>query len=335
MKTALFFLSMLFTTAVFAEQMPEPNPPVAIKYSLSQQTPLPRAPRSTPQEWTFHKTSNGYHPSNEEQRMVWLMNRARQNPGAEGVFLANTGVGSVENAIYYFNVDIDKLQAEFAAYLPRPPAAFDVRLYKAALAHSKDLIARDSQDHNNQFERIDSAGFDYLSARGSVFAYADNALHCHAGWNIDWGFEADGMQTGRGHRAAVMSLDGDYSNVGIAAIRENNASTDVGPWVVTGNYAQANVNSLNHHNRFIVGTVWQDKNNNNMYDIGEGLGNVRVRPLGGAYWAKTAQSGGYAIPITGAGSYSVIFSGGQLQTKQTLSVAVGDVSVLLDLKLTQ
>ncbi len=72
-----------------------------------------------------------------------------------------------------------------------------------------------------------------------------------------------------------------------------------------------------------------------MYDIGEGLGNVRVRPLGGAYWAKTAQSGGYAIPITAAGSYSVIFSGGQLQTKQTLSVAVGDVSVLLDLKLTQ
>ncbi len=336
MKTPILFLSMAFTTASFAEQMPEPNPPFVIKQQLNQRITQQQTSKSKPKEWIFHKTADGRHPSNKEQSMVWLMNRARQNPSAEGVFLANTGDSDVENAINYFHVDIDKLQAEFAEYAPRPPAAFDVRLYKAALAHSKDLIVRDAQDHNNQFDRINNAGFNYMAARGSVFSYAESALYGHAGFNIDWGNEADGMQTGRGHRSAIMSLDVDYySNVGIAILSDNDPNTNVGPLVVTGNYAQANDNTPNHYNRFIVGTVWRDKNNNSMYDIGEGLGNVQVRPHGGTYWAKTAQSGGYAIPITSAGSYSVSFSGGQLKTKQTLSVTVADDSILMDLKLTQ
>ena len=38
-------------------------------------------------EWLLHKTEDGSHPDNNEQQMVWLMNRARTNPIEEGKWL--------------------------------------------------------------------------------------------------------------------------------------------------------------------------------------------------------------------------------------------------------
>ena len=77
--------------------------------------------------------------------------------------------------------------------------------------------------------------------RGNVFSYADIALYAHAGFNVDWGGnDGTGMQTGRGHRMAIMSIDGDYTNVGLAAVPESERPPpQVGPLVVTGNYAYA------------------------------------------------------------------------------------------------
>ena len=282
-------------------------------------------------EWVYHKTADGQHPSGEEQAFVWLMNRARQNPSAEGVFLANTGDAGVDWAIDSFNVNTALMQAEFAGYAPAAPAAFDRRLYLAAKAHSDDLIARDAQDHANQFQRITAEGFQYSRSRGNVFSYSQHALYGHAAFNIDWGSTPDGMQVGRGHRQAIMSLDGDYTNVGIAAVADNDPRTDVGPWVVTGNYAAANTQKPDHYNRFIVGTVWQDNNDNGRYDPGEGLPNVTVTPDQGQYFAVSAAGGGYAIPITAAGAYLVTFSGGGLPKAYVADVSVGQRSVLLDL----
>jgi len=141
-----------------------------------------------------------------------------------------------------------------------PPAAFDRRLYEAARVHSVDLISRDAQDHNNQFDRIDDANFSWLSLGGIVFSYARSGLHAHAAFNIDWGFGDDGMQTGRGHRVALMSDGKEYTNVGIASIYDADPDNSVGPYVTTGNYAKANSSSADHFNVFIVGTVWTDSN---------------------------------------------------------------------------
>jgi uncharacterized protein YkwD len=340
MKT---LISLLCTAAIsataVAQQMPEPNPPTEVRTARTLQPLTSHITLTTTaptKEWLLHKTLNGSHPSNREQRMMWLMNKARRNPRAEGLFLANIKAANVRSAIDYFNVDLAKLKTEFDTYSAKPPAAFDRRLYNAALAHSNDLIARNSQDHDNQFERVNNAGFSYSTIRGNVFSYAKDPLYAHAGFNIDWGFEADGMQTGRGHRSAIMS-QGDgavLTNVGIAMVADNNPDTDVGPWVVTGNYANALTSAANHFNRFIVGTVWKDKNKNGMYDVGEGLADVKVKPNIGTYWATTAKSGGYALPATATGVYTVTFSGGGLGTVQKqLSVTVNTDSVLLDVKL--
>lgn len=312
-------------------QAPPPNPP-HVELPESYPTPTERTGdlRKAPTtEWVYHKTTDGTHPDGNEQQMMWLMNRARSNPAQEGYWLATTTISSIAFPRSYFGVNTTLLRTEFNGYSAKSPAAFDRRLYTAAYNHSLDLIARDAQDHTNQFARITAAGFTYTSVRGNVFSYADDSFNAHGGFNIDWGNDADGMQDGRGHRMAVMSIDGAYSNVGIAMVPENNPSTEVGPLVTTGNYCAANTSVANHYNRFIVGTVWQDTNGDGFYSSGEGISGVTVKPDKGTYYAITGNSGGYAIPITAANTYTVTFSGAASSVQ---TVTVGTVSVLLDLK---
>jgi len=288
------------------------------------------APR--PKEWTYHKTADGAHPNAEEQQTLWLMNRARANPQAEADWLVTTPAPEVALARDFFKIDHGLLETEMDSYNPKPPAAFDVRLYQAARAHSVNLIARDSQDHDGQYDRVVEAGFicDGGSGyffRGNVFSFSQSGLNTHAAWNIDWGGPQGGMQVDRGHRMGVMSVDGDLTNAGIAMVYEGVQETLVGPYVTTANYCQAAANAPNQYNRFLVGTVWQDLDSDQMYDPGEGIGGVKVTPQRGSYYAVTAASGGYALPITRAGTYNVVFSGPVRGFKR---VSVGLTSVLLD-----
>jgi hypothetical protein len=330
---ALFIFLVLDSRFLPAQEFPEPDPP---KIDLSVQREIKDIKALTKQapntEWTFHKTSDGSHPDGNEQAFIWLMNRARSNPTQEGVFLAATEDPDVDMAIDYFDVDLQALQDEFAEIDPNPPAAFDARLYEAARQHSEYLISIDDQNHDGQIDRVDASGFKYTSGRLSVFSYARSPLHGHAGWNIDWGTSSDGtgMQEGRGHRAATMSIDGDYTNVGIAAVSENNFATDVGPLVVTGNYFSAYTIMDDHFNRFIVGTIYHDVDDDSIYDPGEGIGGVTVTLDHGFYYAVTGTAGGYAIPILSPGDYEVMISGPGIPDASPKVITVGTESVLLD-----
>lgn len=286
-------------------------------------------------EWTFHKTADGLHPDGNEQQMVWLMNRARANPTAEGIFLGASGDANIQAGISYFRVDVNLMRAEFAALAAKPPAAFDRRLYEGSLQHSLYLISNDTQDHNGQFERLAAAQFTINGASVSVFSYAQSSLEAHGALNIDWGPDSpgdnDGMQKGRGHRDGIMSdLTYPLTNVGFAVVPDSNPNTDVGPLVFSGAYCQAG-NAANHYNRFLVGTVWTDANNNDRYDPGEGLNNVRVQPDSGTWHAITGVGGGWAIPAN-AGNYTLTFSGAAVGSGFTRTATVGTASVLVDTK---
>jgi hypothetical protein len=337
----LFTIFVLHFRSVQGQEFPEPDPP---KVDLGVQTEIKEMKALIKQaptmEWTRHKTADGSHPDATEQAFMDLMNHARADPTQEGMFLANTGDPDVDFAIDFFDVDLQALQDEFAEIDPKSPAAFDARLYEAARQHSEYLIGIDGQNHDEQFDRIQAAGFMYTVASGSVFSYAESALHGHAAWNIDWGNSNDGtgMQEGRGHRAATMSIDGDFTNVGIAAVPESSPATDVGPLVVTGNYCSANTNSADHFNRFIVGSVFEDADGDSRYDPGEGIGGVTVTPDHGTYYAVTGTAGGYAIPVLSVGDYEVTITGvgAPASLAKTVSstlsrtVTVGSESVLLD-----
>jgi hypothetical protein len=275
----------------------------------------------------LHRSADGLHPDAAEQEMLWLMNRARQDPAAEGLWLATSAEPDIAFGRAYFDVDTGLLEEEFVALQATPPAAFDRRLYDASLAHSLDLIARNAQDHNGQLARVNASGFAYTDGRMSVFSYADSALNAHAALDIDWGpGDGTGMQPGRGHRLAIME---DYDNVGVALVAD--PPPGVGPFVFSGAYFHADTGAADHFARFLVGTVWSDLDGNGRFDGGEGFGGVTVAPDAGPYYAVTSPGGGYAIPITASGTYQVSFSGGGAGAHQ-LQVTLAAESELLDLE---
>lgn len=305
---------------------PEPDPP-AIEGGPSVPAPALRVPRAPSQEWVLHRSADGQHPNGEEQELLWLMNRARQDPAAEGLWLATSGESDIALGRAYFGVDVDALQDAFDGLEPAPPAAFDRRLYEASRAHSEHMIDVDDQNHDQQIERIIAAGFEFAGARVSAFAFADSPLNAHAALNIDWGIGPDGMQDPPGHRLAIM---GSYPNVGLALVPDDDAGTEVGPLVFSGAYMEADTNAPEHFNRFLVGTVWDDLDLDGRYDAGEGVEGVTVMPNNGLYYAVTSAGGGYAIPILSSGLYQVQFSGGPLTQPRLHSVSFGAESKLLD-----
>ncbi len=266
--------------------------------------------------------------------MLWFMNRARSDPTTEGSWLAGITDPNVASARSYFGVDLVALRSAFAQLDAKPPAAFDIRLHDASVLHSLDLIARDSQDHDGQFAKVYASGFACNGGRASVFSYTRSPLHGHAALNIDWGSGTpDGMQSPPGHRQAIMGVwpsgGSGLTNVGLALVAAD-PQQSIGPLVFSGAYCQAGAGD---QNRFIVGTVWDDLDRDDEYDEGEGLSDVMVAPDHGAYYAITGAAGGYAIPVTSTGSYTVTFSGGELRASQIVKVVeVGSASVLLDIQ---
>lgn len=109
--------------------------------------------------------------------MVWLMNRARTNPTAEGLWLSNTGDPDTEEDIASIGVNLQVMKNEFAATPPKPPAAFDVRLYNAAYEHSLYLIDCNCQTHLNQGVRVNNSGFDYRLLKGNVTVRPDHGAY--------------------------------------------------------------------------------------------------------------------------------------------------------------
>lgn len=303
-------------------------------------------------EWLCHASADGAHPSAEEQALLWLMNRARQDPAAEGAFLAGLDASAeeplVHAAIDFYDVDLGVLQDEFDAIAPKPPAAFDRRLHAAALAHAALMIASNDDDPACdgsatpcQLDRVAPAGFFFVAngLRGNSFGFATSPLLAHAAWSIDWGpyfnpTVPPGTFPGRVHRNGVLSVADAFAwqvttNAGIAVVPTEGLATELGPLVVVADYANANTAVGDHFDRFLVGTVWEDLDGDGGYDAGEGRPGVTVTPVPGNWFATTSAGGGFAIPVITPGAIDVFFSGGGVPLRQT-SVVVGTDSVLVD-----
>ncbi len=295
-------------------------------------------------EWVCHKTADGLHPDGVEQAFVWLMNRARQNPAAEGTFLAGLEDPFVVGAEDFYGVDLGLMQDEFDVLAAKAPAAFDRRLYAAAVLHAALMIDTNSLDPDCggqgnppcQLNRVGPAGFFFQAngLRGNALGFAPSAIAGHAAWNIDWGpipSNPPGMQPGRPHRNGVMGTPDaiatlDMTNVGLAAVP---TAGELGPLVVVANHANANTVVPDHFDRFLVGTVWEDIDGDALYDPGEGRSGVAVSTNVSTRFAVTSAGGGYAIPVIAPGAMQVTFSGGGLPTA-VVPVSVGATSVLVD-----
>lgn len=279
-------------------QAPPPAPPIVVSHT-PQFKPSPPPEGNTPY-------SIG-EPTDEEQLYLEYINRARTNPPAEGARLANTTDPDVLSAYANFGVDLTLMQSQFDAIVPTPPVAMNALLTDAARWHSGDMFTNQYQGHYqtngatilDPGDRITAQGYNWATYGENVFAYADSVFYGHAGFEVDWGPGTGGMQTPPGHRENIHSPN--FREVGVGVVDGVNGS--VGPQLVTEDFATSQSATP-----FITGVVYYDLNGNGFYDVGEGIGGVTVQTPGSTYFAITANSGGYAIPVTTNGNYTLTFS---------------------------
>ncbi|HVZ38611.1 MAG TPA: CAP domain-containing protein [Candidatus Kapabacteria bacterium] len=264
-------------------------------------------------------------PTAEEQYMVELINRARANPTAEGARLASVTDPNILFAYSTYSVDTNKLKSDFAGYPVRPPLAISSKLLTAARLHSQDMSTNNFQGHNGSngstlVQRVEAQNYlNWLALGENVFAYAKDLMYAHIAFNVDWG-NAD-----LGHRKNVMNFEQTIeTEIGIGIVTDNTGGSHTGPKIVTEDYGDQG-------NHFITGVVYRDLNNNNFYDVGEGIAGVKITPASGTYYAVSSESGGYAIPITATGTMDITASGGPLGTEViTRSVTAGNINVKVD-----
>jgi hypothetical protein len=258
-------------------------------------------------------------PSSEEQMHLELINRARANPKAEARIY---GLSSVTEGI-------DSSDLADISTSAMQPLTFNVKLYRAALAHSKDMADNEYFAHNSQgtnktpFDRIEDQGYNYLRA-GENLAYTattasidkgESSIKLHGDLFIDDGYP------GRGHRVNILSPK--FKEVGVAlafGIRKSKFNT----YYVTDDYA-ANFDSRCH---FITGVVYDDNDGDQFYTIGEGVKSVNIALENTSSTATTANAGGYGIPVED-GTYKVTFTHSTLGS-YTETVTVSGQNVKLD-----
>lgn len=272
----------------------------------------------------------------EQQLALELINRARADPSGEFEALvlnaaAQQGVqGNITMALQYFNVDLDLFQQQLSGYATVPPLAWNDTLATSAATHSDLMIQYDVQTHTTPGElglvdRFLAAGYvDLQLVSESVYAYAQDILYAHAGFFIDWGAGIGGMQTPAGHREAI--LNGNFTEVGIDWSTQLSPGSQIGPNVTTQHFG-----TTYGYEAKLIGVVIDDLDNDDFYDIGEGMGGITITAVGtnGTFVTTSWASGGYQIVLPD-GIYTVTFSGGALDGTITQEITIAGDNVKLD-----
>jgi uncharacterized protein YkwD len=238
--------------------------------------------------------------SAQELYMLELVNRMRMDPQAELSRLVNSNDSDVNFALSYFNVDKTLLANQWKSLTPVQPLAWNNALGTSAQWHSNNMHQQDRQFHDsatNIGQRLNNAGYNWAGWGENVYAYAKSIFHGHAGFAIDWGYGPGGMNNGHGHRNNIMNPG--FRELGIGVVTAA-PGKNTGPLLVTQNFGRDMTNDV-----FVTGVCYNDLNNNNFYDVGEGMPGVVISA--GDY-THSGTSGGYTLKVP-KGTYSVTMSG--------------------------
>jgi hypothetical protein len=232
-------------------------------------------------------------PTVHEQLMLELINRARANPGAEAARL---------------DIDLNQgLAPGTIADTLKQPLAMHPQLIGAARGHSQWMLDNNVFSHTGEGgssaqQRMQAAGYPFSGTwtSGENLAWAGTSGSLDP---IEYTLSHhDNLFLSSGHRVNLMN--GNFEEIGIGIYE--------GPFdgfnalVTTQNFAHSGATP----SPFAVGVVYYDFNSNGVYDVGEGIGGVRVDVSGSTYYTFTADAGGYALPIpSGAAGRTVTLSG--------------------------
>lgn len=306
-------------------------------------------------------------PTNEEQYMLQLINRARANPPAEAArIVALTRTDSTLQSATA-GLDLSAFVQQASSVPSLPPLAFNTRLIAAARDHDATILAQNDQVHAPSGFLVSGAGglvagdgqVYYPTGQSSwstgenVFAYSGNVHssvlkdyvdYYHEGLLIDWGNAGFGhlkniLGPGPGEAKAAGTLP--YSEIGIGLAYGNptlpppanpenpaNRGLNVGPVILTQEFAwRSDV-------AFLTGAVYSDADSNSFYTPGEGLGGVSIRAVGldgeGTFATQTWGSGGYSLALP-PGIYTVTASGPTASTR-TQFITIGQDNVGWDVQ---
>lgn len=283
-------------------------------------------------------------PSNEQQYMLELINRARANGGAEA---ARLGLSGLQEGPPNYNGEIWAIENSVQ------PLSWNAQLANAAQNHAQNLNAGDqffvggsphSFGGKLPRQRISDAGYfagnyDGPTTSPSHFSPGPEnvaeevtqgsgpytrAKLLGAVLTAHNGLFTDLTVPGRGHRNTMMLGYFRELGVGISVGTDNqsNPGQPNGTW--DSIYIVEDFGTRNTPTPFVTGVIYRDANGNGFYDPTEGIEGVRIDVAGSGFFAISSASGGYSVPVPGDGNYDVTFSGGSAPTRQrTITVSNG------------
>lgn len=266
-------------------------------------------------------------PTEIEQYLLELINRARANPTGEA---ARYGIDLNESPPGV-NLNISPT--------PKQPMAFNFYLNDATDKHGQWMLDNDLFQHagaggSQPSQRGTAAGY----SLGTTWAYGENL-----GWKgttgsapdlqdyvdqLHEGLFVDTPIADRGHR--VNMLKDNYKEAGISVLTGLFAEggRNYQSVMLTNDFAFTGTQS------FLTGVVFDDFDGTQFYSpIGEGISDIRVlarsTTSGQLFQTTTFATGGYTLPLP-AGTYDVFFSGGDLPTTEFAGIPIGTQNVKLD-----
>lgn len=318
-RLALMAAVLLKLIAVFAQAGSETpmsglgEPQFKSGYTVTYSWPV--APLGDELQWYDHGT-----PTDYEQLMLELINRARAAPGVEATRLG---------------IDLNEgLDPGTIADTPKPPLSLHPLLITAARDHSAWMLENSIFSHTGD---SGSTPGERMFAAGYIFAGSWSW-----GENIAWGgstgsIELEAQTRGRhdslfispGHRTNICNEQFDELGLGLVEGVFTSAGWDYNALMVTQKYALSGATPGPR----IVGVVYSDTNQNAFYDIGEGLEGVTVSVEGGDWQTATSASGGYALPYVGSEGFMTIrFEGVPLPQPLKLQVAKTGENIKVDVE---
>lgn len=279
-----------------------------------------------------------FNPTAGEQELLQLVNRFRTDPQGEFArLIATTSPLKARDPILQVDLDFAQvngsvLKSQLASMQPVPPVAWNEAISSFTAAHNAKMIATKppQQSHSDSLERRNAlikAGVNLRLAAGekitseNVFGYGKSALHTFAAFVIDWERGGpNGMRADLGHRVAIGNADFEELGQSITAF----AGAGFGPQVTTQVFANIESSSV-----MVVGAVFEDRNDSQWYEAGEGLGNVQVVFSGaaGTFTTNSLGAGGYQVELP-AGTYTATATGGGMKHAVIVNnVTVGTTNV--------
>jgi uncharacterized protein YkwD len=268
----------------------------------------------------------GTPPTDLEQYMLELINRARANPAAEGQRLLALAQSNplIHQATAGENLNL--FVQEISSYAPEPPLAFDPRLIDAALAEDASMVAKDAQQHSspgfltNPSVAVDTDGQAYFPTGSTQWATGENIFAYSAGVTpssatsyadfFEAGFLLDWGNPDFGHLKNLLAPGPaeanpsagvyPYNEVGVGLItgtatKPSSTGLNVGPELVTQEFGWRQGTS------FLTGMFYNDLAGTGFDQPGEGLGGVTITAKGtagqGTFQAQTWSSGGYSLQL--------------------------------------